>query len=104
MECVSGITSSCTSLLSQLRPWQQSPDNNARGVVIWPEPEIMDITVTLYKVHCTRIVQCVHVHVPEQLVYVLVPEQLVHVHMPEQLVLVHVQCTTYDMQCLLTLM
>ena len=34
----------------QLRPWQQSPDNNARGVVIWPEPEVMDITVTLYKV------------------------------------------------------
>lgn len=34
----------------QLRPWQPSPDNKARGVVIWPEPEIMEITVTLYKV------------------------------------------------------
>ena len=99
---MSGITGSCTSLLSQLRPWQQSPDNNARGVVIWPEPEIMDITVTLYKVHCTRIVQCVHVHVhvPEQLVYVLVPEPAAGTG----------ACTVYyifytcDIQCLLTLM
>ena len=41
-----------------MRPWQQSPDNNARGVVIWPEPEIMDITVTLYKVRWFAISNC----------------------------------------------
>ena len=34
---------------TQVRPWQPSPDNKMRGVVIWPDPEGMEITVTLYK-------------------------------------------------------
>ena len=36
--------------LMQSRRWQPAPDNKVRGVVVWPEPEVMDITITLYKV------------------------------------------------------
>ena len=53
---------SCFSLVSlQRRPWQTSSDNPMRGVVIWPEKEVMETTVTLYKVwHCRNVCVCVH--------------------------------------------
>jgi hypothetical protein len=31
------------------RPWQASLDNPTRGVVVWPDKEVMETTVTLYK-------------------------------------------------------
>ena len=30
--------------------WQPNIGNPFRGIIVWPEPEPVDITVTLYKV------------------------------------------------------
>ncbi|XP_065916601.1 EH domain-binding protein 1-like [Dysidea avara] len=34
---------------TSVRPWKASPDNRKRGVIVWPELEEIDITITLYK-------------------------------------------------------
>lgn len=31
-------------------PWQPGISNPFRGIIVWPEPDPVDITVTLYKV------------------------------------------------------
>lgn len=36
-------------IVSQILPWLPSPDNTLRGLVVWPEPEVVESTVTLYK-------------------------------------------------------
>jgi len=36
---------------SQSHSWQPGIKNPYRGVVVWPVPENIEITVTLFKVH-----------------------------------------------------
>jgi hypothetical protein len=65
---------SCCSLDTatlQRRPWQASLDNPTRGVVVWPDKEVMETTVTLYKVRnpsfslpYTYFAECVYTHTP----------------------------------------
>ena len=31
--------------------WQPGISNPFRGIIVWPEPEPVEINVTLYKVH-----------------------------------------------------
>ena len=38
-------------IVIQILPWLPSPDNSLRGLVVWPEPEVVESTVTLYKVN-----------------------------------------------------
>ena len=55
-------TDTCTPIMYgdinksfQILPWLPSPDTPTRGLVVWPEPEVVEASITLYKVihrHC----------------------------------------------------
>ncbi len=38
----------------QILPWLPSPDTPVRGLVVWPEPEVVEASITLYKVTVTE--------------------------------------------------